>query len=101
MACASFIGRRGRPDLQERRRLVTQTEIEDAAIGLVEWQGFERTTVMTSRAAAGVSPSAFFRHFRAKEDTALGANRASEAALVSRCDASEPRVPRPAWKPAA
>ncbi|MET8977914.1 TetR family transcriptional regulator [Streptomyces sp. NPDC004539] len=82
------------PDLRERRRRATQAEIEDAAIGLFERQGFDRTTVDEIAAAAGVSPSTFFRHFPTKEDTASGANRAFEAALTARRDAFGPGVPR-------
>ncbi|WP_275947077.1 TetR/AcrR family transcriptional regulator [Streptomyces sp. T21Q-yed] len=74
----------GKPDLRERRRLATQTDIEDAALDLFERQGYERTTVQEIAAAAGVSQSTFFRHFATKEDAALGPNRAFESALVAR-----------------
>ncbi|MGW0817002.1 TetR/AcrR family transcriptional regulator [Streptomyces viridiviolaceus] len=75
-----------KPDLRQRRRLAMQAEIEEAALDLFDRQGFERTTVDDIAAAAGISPSTFFRHFPAKEDAVLGVNRAFEAALTARLE---------------
>jgi AcrR family transcriptional regulator len=75
------------PDLRERRRLATQAEIEHVALELFAKNGSERTTVDDIAAAAGVSPRTFFRYFATKEDAALGANRAFDAALAERVEA--------------
>ncbi|WP_432562429.1 TetR/AcrR family transcriptional regulator [Kineococcus sp. SYSU DK003] len=75
------------PDLRERRRLATQAEIEHAALELFAQHGSERTTVDDIAAAAGVSQRTFFRYFATKEDAALGANRAFDAALAERVEA--------------
>ncbi|GAB3461383.1 TetR family transcriptional regulator [Kineococcus endophyticus] len=74
------------PDLRERRRLATQAEIEQVALDLFARNGSERTTVDDIAAAAGVSPRTFFRYFGTKEDAALGANRAFDAALAARLE---------------
>ncbi|MEZ0494129.1 TetR family transcriptional regulator [Kineococcus sp. TBRC 1896] len=81
------------PDLRERRRLATRAEIEQVALDLFARHGSERTTVDDIAAAAGVSPRTFFRYFATKEDAALGANRAFDAALTERL---EERVGSPA-----
>jgi AcrR family transcriptional regulator len=73
-------------DLRERRRLATQAEIEQVALDLFARNGSERTTVDDIAAAAGVSPRTFFRYFATKEDAALGANRAFDAALARRLE---------------
>ena len=74
------------PDLRERRRLATQAEIEQVALDLFARHGSERTTVDDIAAAAGVSPRTFFRYFATKEDAALGAIRAFDAALAGRLE---------------
>jgi AcrR family transcriptional regulator len=75
------------PDLRERRRLATRAEIEHVALELFARNGSERTTVDDIATAAGVSPRTFFRYFATKEDAALGANRAFDAALAERLEA--------------
>ncbi|MGW0792958.1 TetR family transcriptional regulator [Streptomyces sp. NPDC002911] len=74
--------------LRERRRRATLAEIENAALGLFERQGFEGTTVEHIAAAAGVSTSTFFRYFPTKEDAALGTNQAFEVTLAARLEGS-------------
>ncbi|WND23982.1 TetR family transcriptional regulator [Streptomyces violaceus] len=71
-------------DLRERRRLATESEIEDAALDLFEQRGFEGTTVDGIAARVGMSQRTFFRYFATKEDAALGPNRAFEALLAGR-----------------
>ncbi|MFC9132331.1 TetR family transcriptional regulator [Streptomyces sp. NPDC057099] len=73
-------------DLRERRRLATESEIEDAALDLFEQRGFESTTVDDIAARVGMSQRTFFRYFATKEDAALGPNRAFEALLTARLD---------------
>ncbi|QWB27332.1 MULTISPECIES: TetR family transcriptional regulator [Streptomyces] len=73
-------------DLRERRRLATESEIEDAALDLFERHGFEGTTVDGIAARVGMSQRTFFRYFATKEDAALGPNRAFEALLTARLD---------------
>ncbi|MFC9686427.1 TetR family transcriptional regulator [Streptomyces sp. NPDC056948] len=75
-------------DLRERRRLATESEIEDAALDLFEQRGFEGTTVDGIAARVGMSQRTFFRYFATKEDAALGPNRAFEALLTARLDGS-------------
>ena len=80
------------PDLRERRRLATRAEIEHVALDLFARHGSERTTVDDIATAAGVSPRTFFRYFPTKEDAALGANRAFDAALAERLEARVDRT---------
>ncbi|PRY14045.1 TetR family transcriptional regulator [Kineococcus rhizosphaerae] len=75
------------PDLRERRRLATQAEIEEVALDLFARHGSDRTTVDDIASAAGVSPRTFFRYFATKEDAALGASRAFDAAVAARVEA--------------
>jgi AcrR family transcriptional regulator len=80
------------PDLRERRRLATQAEIEHVALELFALHGSEHTTVDDIATGAGVSPRTFFRYFPTKEDAALGANRAFDAALAERLEARVDRT---------
>ncbi len=61
------------PDLRERRRRATRHEISLAALDLFEQRGVAATTVDEIAKAAGVSASTFFRHFKTKEESKLGA----------------------------
>ncbi len=67
--------------LRERKKLQTSRRIEDAALGLIERDGFDGTTIETIAAAADISPRTFFYYFPTKEDVVL-ANYASRLARI-------------------
>ena len=55
-----------------RRRITSRAELEQAAFGLFERQGFERTTVGDIARAAGIGRRTFFRYFASKNDVPWG-----------------------------
>jgi AcrR family transcriptional regulator len=69
------------PDLRTRRRLATEQDLHEAALGLMADRGFAATTVDEIVAAAGVSQRTFFRYFATKEDVVLLGYRALDDAL--------------------
>ncbi|MGW4479082.1 TetR/AcrR family transcriptional regulator [Rhodococcus triatomae] len=60
------------PNLRERRRRETRSEISDAALALFEERGYAGTTVDDIAQRAGVSQRTVFRYFDTKEATVLG-----------------------------
>ncbi len=56
-----------------RKRVTSQTELEQAAFGLFAAHGFEQTTVDEIAAAAGIGRRTFFRYFPSKNDIPWGA----------------------------
>jgi AcrR family transcriptional regulator len=70
-------------DLRTRRRLATERELHQAALGLMDRRGFTATTVDEIVAAAGVSQRTFFRYFATKEDAVLLGYRALDEAIDS------------------
>ncbi len=57
--------------LRERKKAKTRASIQHEALRLFREQGYEATTVEHIAEASEISPSTFFRYFRAKEDLVL------------------------------
>ena len=77
----AVVGRR------EHKRQRTQLAIRQGALALFREQGYGATTVEQIAAAAGISPSTFFRHFPTKESI-VGEGRYS--ALVAQAFDDQP-----------
>lgn len=79
--------------LRERQRRQIRAEIQRAAFELFAHQGFDEVTTEQIAAAAGISPSTYFRHVRSKEDLLLEPVREGGAGittLLEERDAAEP-----------
>jgi AcrR family transcriptional regulator len=81
--------------LAHRKRQLVRDELTEAALKLLAFQGFERTTIDQIAAAAGVSRRTFFRYFQSKEDVIVESLRHMGEQLRSALDA------RPAEEPPA
>jgi len=57
--------------LRERKKAKTRAAIQHEALRLFRDQGYEATTIEQITEAVEISPSTFFRYFRAKEDLVL------------------------------
>jgi len=64
-------GSRPAQGLRERKKAKTRAAIQHEALRLFREQGYEATTVEHIAEAVEISPSTFFRYFRAKEDLVL------------------------------
>ncbi|SUA79654.1 DNA-binding transcriptional repressor FabR [Nocardia otitidiscaviarum] len=68
--------------LRERQRRQIRADIQRAALELFAERGFDEVTTEQIAAAAGISPSTYFRHVRAKEDLLLDPVREGGAGIV-------------------
>ncbi|MFG3341752.1 TetR/AcrR family transcriptional regulator [Glycomyces sp. NPDC048151] len=59
------------PGLRERKKIETLHRLQEEALRLFDEQGYEATTIEQIAAAAGVSPSTFYRYFPTKEDVVV------------------------------
>lgn len=59
------------PGLRELKKQQTRAAIQEAALELIERQGYDATTCEQIAGAAGVSPATFFRYFATKDDVVL------------------------------
>ncbi|MEV6768076.1 TetR/AcrR family transcriptional regulator [Nocardia sp. NPDC051030] len=79
--------------LRERQRRQIRADIQRAAFELFSSTGFDGVTTEQIAAAAGISPSTYFRHVRSKEDLLLDPVReggAGIAALLEERPGTEP-----------
>lgn len=60
-----------RPGLRERKKIETLHRLQEEALRLFDEQGYDATTIEQIAAAAGVSPSTFYRYFPTKEDVVV------------------------------
>jgi len=69
--------------LRTKQRLRVRSDIDAAALRLFVEHGYERVTTEEIAAAAGVSPSTYFRHVPSKVDLLLRPLRSSSAGIVA------------------
>ncbi|MCU1644601.1 MAG: putative TetR family transcriptional regulator [Nocardia sp.] len=69
--------------LRERQRRQVRSEIQRAAFELFADKGFDEVTTEEIAAAAGISPSTYFRHVRSKEDLLLEPVREGGAGIAT------------------
>jgi mycofactocin system transcriptional regulator len=81
------------PVLPGRRRVTSRSELEQAAFGLFERQGFEQTTVDDIASAAGIGRRTFFRYFASKNDVPWGDFDGELARMRRRLAAAPPEAP--------
>ena len=79
--------------LRERKKLQTRAALERAALDLAASRRFESVTAEDIAAAAGVSPSTFFRYFESKEAVILQGHMDRLALLAETLEAADPDEP--------
>nr|WP_245721852.1 TetR/AcrR family transcriptional regulator [Nocardia crassostreae] len=80
--------------LRERQRRQIRADIQHAAFDLFADKGFDAVTTEQIAAAAGISPSTYFRHVRSKDDLLLDPVREGGAGIAPLLEA------RPVAEPA-
>lgn len=81
--------------LRERKKAMTRTALEDAALELFTRKGFDHTTVDEIADACNVSRRTFFRYFASKEDIFSGDKDVHESEmfdLIAARPADEPAL---------
>ncbi|GAB4587694.1 TetR/AcrR family transcriptional regulator [Nocardia sp. IFM 10818] len=73
--------------LRERQRQQIRADIQHAAFTLFAANGFDAVTTEQIAAAAGISPSTYFRHVRSKEDLLLDPVREGGAGIADLLEA--------------
>ena len=76
-----------------RRRITSRAELEEAAFGLFERQGFEGTTVGDIARAAGIGRRTFFRYFASKNDVPWGGFEERLERMRARLAGCPPQTP--------
>ncbi len=76
-----------------RRRITSRAELEQAAFGLFERQGFEGTTVGDIARAAGIGRRTFFRYFASKNDVPWGGFEERLERMRARLAGCPPQTP--------
>ena len=76
-----------------RRRITSRAELEQAAFGLFEQQGFEGTTVGDIARAAGIGRRTFFRYFASKNDVPWGGFEERLERMRARLAGCPPQTP--------
>jgi AcrR family transcriptional regulator len=82
--------------MAERKRQLVRDELNDAAMRLFAFRGFDETTIEAITEAAGVSRRTFFRYYRSKEDVIVefiaGLGAALRDTLAARPSGEPPAV---------
>ena len=80
------------PGLRELKKQRTRSAIQEAALDLIDRQGYDATTCEQIAAAAEVSSATFFRYFPTKEDVVLtdDYDPMITAAIITRPQAETP-----------